>query len=89
MNQAMLAEIRQLRNDLQTAAATIQRVQIAMYRLQSQEAVMERVTRRRDQLRDQCTQIRQQQKELALPGSAVPQQIWAKRRIGFAPRRPG
>ena len=44
--QATLAEIRQLRNDWQIAAVTIQRVQIVVYRLQSQTAVLERATQR-------------------------------------------
>jgi predicted nucleic acid-binding Zn-ribbon protein len=42
MTLALLAEIRQLRLDLQTAATTIQRVQIGMYRLQAQSAELQR-----------------------------------------------
>jgi len=36
LTQAMLAEIRQLRSHLQTTAATIQRVNIVMFRIQTQ-----------------------------------------------------
>jgi hypothetical protein len=35
--QALLAEVRQLRHDLQTTTATTQRAQIALYRLQRQD----------------------------------------------------
>jgi hypothetical protein len=51
----MLIEVRQLRNDLQVAAATIQRVQIVMYRLYAQATVFDRATQRLDQARDRCT----------------------------------
>jgi len=46
MTQTMLTEIRQLRHDLQAAAAVIQRVQIVMYRLQTETAVLDRITQR-------------------------------------------
>ena len=55
MNQAMLAEVRQLRQDLQSAAATIQRVQIAMYRIQAESTLLDRATQRLDQARATCT----------------------------------
>jgi hypothetical protein len=42
--QALLAEVRQLRQDLQTATVAAQRVQIALYRLQRQEEVVARAT---------------------------------------------
>ena len=40
--QALLAEIRQLRRDLQASNATTERVQIALYRLQQQEQALAR-----------------------------------------------
>jgi chromosome segregation ATPase len=58
--QAVLVEIRQLRNDPQTTAATIQRVQIVMYRLQSQASVPDHVTQRLDQARAACDQAETQ-----------------------------
>jgi chromosome segregation ATPase len=42
--------------------ATIQRVQIAMYRLQSQAGVLDRATQRLDQARATCSQAEEQQK---------------------------
>ena len=47
--QALLAEVRQLRHDLQTTNATTQRAQIALYRLQRQD---EAVARARERLND-------------------------------------
>jgi chromosome segregation ATPase len=65
MAQALLSEIRQLRNDLQMTAATIQRVQIVMYRLQSQASVLDRVTQRLDLARAGCTQTQEQRNMFA------------------------
>ena len=42
--QALLTEVRQLRHDLQTATVAAQRVQIALYRLQRQEAAVAHAT---------------------------------------------
>ncbi len=61
----LLAEIRDLRHDLWNTAATIQRVQIAMYRLQAQTALLDKATERLDQARMQCKQQKDQQKFLA------------------------
>jgi DNA repair exonuclease SbcCD ATPase subunit len=47
--QALLAEVRQLRKDLQTTTAAAQRAQILFYRLQVQEANVARATRRVDE----------------------------------------
>jgi hypothetical protein len=44
--QALLAEVRQLRHDLQTTTATTQRAQIALYRLQRQDEAVARATQR-------------------------------------------
>jgi hypothetical protein len=62
VTQALLSEVRQLRSDLQSAAATIQRVQIAMYRLQSEAGVLDRATQRFEQARSACTQAEEQRK---------------------------
>ena len=60
MTQTLLAEVRQLRQDLQTAAATIQRVQIVMYRLQNQTMQLDRATQRLDDARGRCKQAQMQ-----------------------------
>jgi chromosome segregation ATPase len=59
---ALLTEIRQLRQDLQATAATIQRVQIVMFRLQTQSAALNRATSRLDDARNRCTQAQNQHK---------------------------
>lgn len=65
MAQSMLMEIRELRRDLQNTAASIQRVQIVMYRLQAQAALLDRATQRLEQARNECKQTQAQQKLLA------------------------
>src|SRR5579871_4866810 len=65
LTQSMLAEVRQLRNDLQTAAATIQRVQIVMYRLYAQATVLDRATQRFERARTSCSQTQRQRKTIA------------------------
>jgi chromosome segregation ATPase len=62
LTQALLTEIRQLRQDLQTTAATIQRVQIVMYRLQAQSGLLSRATQRLDDARTRCTVAQNQQR---------------------------
>ena len=64
--QALLVEVRQLRQDLQNAAATIQRVQIVMFRLQDQSAVLSRATDRLNDARLRCTQAQAQLKMVAV-----------------------
>jgi hypothetical protein len=58
----MLSEVCQLRQDLQAAAATIQRVQIAMYRLQIEASQLDRATQRLEQARAACTGGQSQKK---------------------------
>lgn len=48
--QALLSEIRLLRRDLQTTTVASQRVQILMYRLQSQQAALARAQQRADEV---------------------------------------
>jgi chromosome segregation ATPase len=60
VTEALLTEIRQLRLELQGTAATIQRVQIVMYRLQAQADVLNRATGREDHAREECNQAQQQ-----------------------------
>jgi len=63
--QALLAEVRQLRQDLRTATANSQRVQILLFRLQIQEASVTRVERRLDDARSGLTQTQFELKRLA------------------------
>jgi chromosome segregation ATPase len=64
--QTMLEEIRALRLDLRNTAATIQRVQIMMYRLQAQSALLWKATERLEMARGQCKQAQEQQKSTAV-----------------------
>jgi hypothetical protein len=64
LNQAMLLEVRQLRLDLQTAVANIQRVQIAMYRIQAQGNLLDRATQRVEQARGSCAGTEWERKRL-------------------------
>ncbi|OLC89687.1 MAG: hypothetical protein DMG35_04415 [Acidobacteria bacterium] len=55
--QALLAEVRQLRHDLQTVAEAAQRAQILIYRVQAQETVVRRVQEHVDDSRSRLVQI--------------------------------
>jgi hypothetical protein len=46
--QAILAEVRQLRDELRTTSAAAQRAQILVYRLQAQQAVVTRLSQKTD-----------------------------------------
>jgi chromosome segregation ATPase len=83
LTQALLTEIRHLRADLQTTAATVQRVQIVMYRLQAETEVLNRATGRAEMAHRQCDQARQQRTfaaqqidrlQSALPTARTPEQ---------------
>ena len=62
LTQALLTEIRQLRQDLMTTAAVIQRAQILMYRLQMESGLLARATQRLDDARSRCNQSQAQLK---------------------------
>ncbi len=49
--QALVTEIRQLRQDMQATTIATQRVQIVLYRLQTQTALVTRASSRLDELR--------------------------------------
>jgi chromosome segregation ATPase len=61
---ALLGEVRQLRQDLQATAAMIQRVQIAMYRLQTESVQLDQGKQRLEQARYQCAHTQHQQKSI-------------------------
>lgn len=63
--QALLAEVRQLRQDLRTANAAAQRAQILIYRVQAQEGVVSRMQERIDGMRSTLGQIEHEEKRLA------------------------
>jgi hypothetical protein len=64
LTQALLTELRQLRQDLQTTAATIQRVQLVMFRMQTAAQSLSRATQRLDDARNRCSYIQPQRKML-------------------------
>jgi chromosome segregation ATPase len=62
--QALLTEIRQLRQDLQATAATIQRMQIVMFRVQTESQLLSRASQRADEARTRCESVQQQRRFL-------------------------
>lgn len=60
----MLAEVRQLRQDLQMAASTIQRVQIVMFRLQVQGAALGAARQRLEMAGFSCSQAARQRQNM-------------------------
>ena len=62
--QALLNEVHQLRVDLQTTAVTMQRVQIVLYRLQSQTSLVTRTSSQLDQARSQLGFAQTQKKTM-------------------------
>jgi len=63
--QALLSEVRQLRQDLQTTAIAGQRAQILIYRLQGQEAAVARASQRLDEAREKLARIQDERKHAA------------------------
>ena len=64
--QALLMEVRQLRQDLQTTTIAGQRAQILIYRsLQGQEAAVARASQRLDEARDRLARIQDERKHVA------------------------
>ena len=63
--QALLAEVRQLRQDLQTTTVAAQRVQILLYRLQGQEVAVARASQRLEDARSRLVEAQSNRKKLA------------------------
>jgi len=61
--QALLAEVRQLRQALQTLTVTAQRSQILVFRLQAQAAVVAQASRRIDDLRSRITSLQSERRD--------------------------
>jgi hypothetical protein len=55
--QALLAEVRQLRQDIEAMTVASQRVQIGLYNLQMQDAAVTRSTQRLDEARRRCSDL--------------------------------
>jgi len=60
--QALLTEIRQLRQDLQTSAIAARRAQILIYRLHAQEAAVAHASQRLDEAKSSIEQFRARRK---------------------------
>jgi chromosome segregation ATPase len=63
--QALLAEVHQLRQDLQTTTVIAQRAHILLYRLQAQETATARATQRADDARLKLSETQSNRKTLA------------------------
>ncbi|HWZ99573.1 MAG TPA: hypothetical protein VN025_17580 [Candidatus Dormibacteraeota bacterium] len=55
--QSILDELRQVRQDLHTTAATVQRAQILLYRIRTQTDLVTRITQQRDQAHMRTEQL--------------------------------
>ena len=64
-SQLLLNEVRQLRQDLAATTVTVQRTQILLFRLQLEEAAMNRATQRLDQAKSQLANLQQRLKNEA------------------------
>jgi chromosome segregation ATPase len=62
--QALLAEVRQLHQDLQTTTIAVQRAQILLYRLQGQEAVVARASQKLDDARARLAEVQSNRTKL-------------------------
>jgi len=62
--QALLSEVRQLRQDLQTTTIAGQRAQILIYRLQGEEAAVARASQRLDDARDRLARVQDERKHV-------------------------
>jgi division protein CdvB (Snf7/Vps24/ESCRT-III family) len=62
---ALVSEIHQLRQDLQTTTVAAQRVQIALFRLQTQTTAVVRATSRLDEVRSRISQSQSHHREMA------------------------
>ena len=65
LTQTLINEIRALRQDLEATNVTSQRVQIALYRLQSQTAIVNVAQQRLDAARTQLTDVQSRRTRLA------------------------
>lgn len=63
--QAILAELRQLRHDLQTSTAMAARAQVALYRLQREDEAVTRATQRVSDARSRVTQLEEARNQKA------------------------
>ena len=63
--QALLSEVRQLRQDLQTTTLAAQRTQILIHRLQGQEAAVARASQRLEEAREMLSGAQSERKQLA------------------------
>jgi len=63
--QSLLLEVRQLRQDIEAMTVASQRVQIALYALQMQDAAVARSTQRADTARDRCSGALEKQRHNA------------------------
>ena len=63
--QALLTEVRQLRQDLRTITVAAQRSQILIYRLQGQEAAVARASQRLDEAREMLAKTQDERKVVA------------------------
>jgi chromosome segregation ATPase len=64
--QALLSEVRQLRQDIQLTTIMVERAQILIYRLHGQEAAVARASQRLDESREKLARTQEQRKQLSI-----------------------
>jgi chromosome segregation ATPase len=64
--QALLSEVRLLRQDLRTTTVAAQRSQILIYRLQGQEAAVARASQRVDEAREKLAKTQDERKQMTV-----------------------
>jgi hypothetical protein len=69
--QALLSEVRQLRQELETYSATAQRTQILFFRLQNQQAATTRASERVDDARTKLTETQTARKKMEIEAKGV------------------
>lgn len=63
--QSLLVEVRQLRQAIEAMTVASQRVQIALYALQTQDMAVARTTQRLDNARNKCSAVEQDRQHMA------------------------
>lgn len=73
--QALLSEVRQLRQELETYSATTQRTQILFFRLQSQQAIVARASQRADDARAKLVETQTTRKKAEVEAKGIQDQL--------------
>lgn len=73
--QALLSEVRQLRQQLQTLSAASQRTQILFFRIQTQQALVERASQRAEDARNKFAEIQNERRKAEVNAKAAQESL--------------